>query len=76
MKPIRVPPSGVSLGRPTAPKEARMTYSAVHNLSRPRHLGGDAATVYEARVVSTGVRLLDFLLRKRPDAQEEVELVP
>jgi len=24
----------VSLGRPTASKEARMTYSAVHNLSK------------------------------------------
>jgi len=32
--PIRVPPSGVSLRRPTASKEARMTYLAVHNLSR------------------------------------------
>src|SRR5487761_253185 len=28
------PPSTVSLGRPTDSKEPRMTYSAVHNLSR------------------------------------------
>ena len=32
--PSGFPPSGVSLGRPTDSKEARMTYSAVHNLSR------------------------------------------
>jgi len=34
VKPHPGPPSTVSLRRPTASKEARMTYSAVHNLSR------------------------------------------
>jgi hypothetical protein len=34
VKPHPGPPSTVSPRRPTASKEARMTYSAVHNLSR------------------------------------------
>jgi hypothetical protein len=34
VKPHPGPPSIVSLRRPTASKEARMTYSAVHNLLR------------------------------------------
>jgi hypothetical protein len=34
VKPHPGPPSTVSLRRPTASKETRMTYSAVHNLPR------------------------------------------